>query len=82
LGWGATGDEWTTGIAIKKLPDDILVLASGSPIDVLATGAAISTAGVLVFKGGPDGSKLLKAFAAGEWRTVELLNDPASTFAN
>jgi hypothetical protein len=22
-GWGATGHEWATGIAIEKLPDDI-----------------------------------------------------------
>ena len=24
FGWGATGHEWATGIAIEKLPDDIL----------------------------------------------------------
>jgi len=58
-----------------------LVLVPGSPLAVMATGAAISTARVLVFKGGPDGSKLLKVFAAGEWRTVELLNYPTSTSA-
>jgi hypothetical protein len=23
LGWGATGHEWVTGIAIEKLPDDV-----------------------------------------------------------
>lgn len=40
-----------------------------------AISAVISTAGVLAFKGGPDGNKLLRALAAGEWRTVELIGD-------
>lgn len=38
---------------------------------MVATSAAISTAGVLAFKGGPDGTKLLHGVAAGEWRRVE-----------
>jgi hypothetical protein len=45
------------------------------PLDVVATTAVISTAGVLAFKGGPDGQKLLCALAAGEWQRVELVND-------
>jgi hypothetical protein len=27
FGWGATGYEWATGIAIEKLPDDIPAFA-------------------------------------------------------
>jgi hypothetical protein len=30
---------------------------------------------VLLFKGGPDGQKLLRALAAGEWRSVQLIGD-------
>ena len=43
------------------------------PLEVTATSAAILTAGVLAFKGGPDGSLLLRALSAGEWRHVELI---------
>jgi hypothetical protein len=39
----------------------------------LAKGAAISTAGLLVFHGGPTAASCLTAFGAGERRTVELV---------
>ena len=47
------------------------------PLDMVATSAVISTAGVLAFKGGSDGQKLLRALAAGEWCRVELVGDTA-----
>jgi hypothetical protein len=34
------------------------------------------------FKGGPDGQKLLRAFAAGEWRSAELIGDSRSSTRN
>jgi len=52
------------------------VVVPDSALDVMATGMVISTTGALVFKRGPDGNKLLKASAAGEWRTVELIKRP------
>jgi hypothetical protein len=54
----------------------VTLAADAAPLDVLATSAVISTAGVLLFKGGPDGNQLLRALAAGEWRSAELIGDP------
>ena len=31
FGWGATGHEWATGIAIEKLPDDIPAFVRDPP---------------------------------------------------
>jgi hypothetical protein len=53
-----------------------VTLAGDAPsLQVVAISAVISTAGVLAFKGGPDGQKLLRALAAGEWRRVKLVDD-------
>jgi hypothetical protein len=53
-----------------------VTLTGDAPLlEVVTTTAVISTAGVLLFKGGPDGQKLLRALAAGEWRHVELVGD-------
>jgi hypothetical protein len=38
-----------------------LAAEAAAPLDIVATSAAISTAGVLAFKGGPDDNKLLHA---------------------
>ena len=54
----------------------VTLAGDAPPFDMLATSAVISTAGVLLFKGGPDGNKLLRALAAGEWRSAELIGDP------
>jgi len=32
FGWGATGHEWATGIAIEKLPDDIPAFVRDSAV--------------------------------------------------
>jgi hypothetical protein len=53
----------------------VTLAGDAPPLDVVATSAVISTAGVLLFKGGPDGQKLLRALAAGEWRSAELIGD-------
>jgi hypothetical protein len=53
----------------------VTLAGNAPPLDVLATSAVISTAGVLLFKGGPDGQKLLRALAGGEWRHVKLVGD-------
>ena len=45
----------------------VSLAGDAQPLEVIATTAVISTGGMLVFKGGPD-SRLLKAFAADEWR--------------
>ena len=54
----------------------VTLAGDAPPLEVVATSAVISTAGVLAFKGGPDGQKLLRALAAGEWRSAELIGDP------
>jgi hypothetical protein len=53
----------------------VTLAGDAPPLDVVASSAVISTAGVLLFKGGPEGSALLRALAAGEWRRVELIGD-------
>ena len=54
-----------------------MTLAGDAPLlEVEAISAVISTNGVLAFRGGSDGQKLLRALAGGEWRHVELVGDP------
>jgi hypothetical protein len=53
----------------------VTLVGDAQPLEVAATSAAISTHGVLAFKGGPDGQKLLRALAGGEWRDVRLVGD-------